>query len=223
VLHSEDALSLAWGSLVFCEKGGPSIGFQQPSDDDFLARVNEAFGSASGQPFAKENLHQATRWLHFRGLVVSEATSRSGAHQIVKYLTNETPHGFHLRMPDGQTIVPKGLLLLVAIAHIYAIRVVIFSTRRKPIEIVPATDGGCSTVALLRHQDSILSVGEWYLLEPAKNWIKQIATAQPTFTPPMTSPAAVQRPQGAAPKRKVPANYASIGDDTLRDLLRSVM
>ncbi|CAG8734216.1 3224_t:CDS:2, partial [Ambispora leptoticha] len=35
------------------------------------------------------------------------------------------------------------------------------------------------------------------------------------------SPAAAKRPQEAAPKQKVPANYALISDDTLRDLLRS--
>ena len=48
---------------------------------------------------------------------------------------------------------------------------------------------GCYTVAFLRHQDSILSVGEWYPLELAKNWVKQIATAHVTMTstPPMDS------------------------------------
>jgi len=191
-----------------------------------VARVNEAFDSASGKPLAKENLRRATRWLHFRGLVVSELIAGSEptlAQQIVRYLRNEVLHGFRLCMSDGNTVVLKGVLLLVAIAHLYAVRIVIFSTRRKPVEISPDTGRECHTVALLNHQDSILSTGGWYPLELAKNWVKRIATPHMTFTPPMASPAAVQRPQGAAPKRRAPANYASISDDTLRDLLRLVM
>ena len=188
--------------------------------------MKEAFNSASGKPFAKENLRRATRWLHFQGLVVSELITGSEptlAQQIVRYLRNEAPHGFRLRMPDGNTVVLKGLLLLVAISHLYAIRIVIFSTRRKPIEIVPPTNGGCYTAALLRHQDSILSVGEWYPLGLAGNWVERTPSVHMLPTPLMASPAAVKRPQGAAPKRKAGANYASISDDLLKNLLRIVM
>ena len=75
---------------------------------------------------------------------------------------------------------------------------------------------GCYTVAFLRHQDSILSVGEWYPLELAKNWVKQIATAHVTMTstPPMASPAAVKRPQyqGAAPNIKVAMKVRQKGE-----------
>jgi len=219
-------LILTRGTLDFREEGGPSLTFSQASDDEFVSRVNEAFDSASSIPFAKENFRHAKKWLHFRGLVVSELSAESEpilAQQVVRYLRNEAHHGFRLRMPDGNTVVLKGLILLIAIAHLYSIRIVVFSTRRKPVEIGRDTDRKCHTIALLRHQDSILSVGGWYPLELAKNWVKRTATVRVTFKPSMASPAAVQRPQGAAPKRKVSANYAAIGDDTLRDLLRSVM
>src|SRR5262249_11468242 len=155
-------------------EGGPSLTFSQASNDEFVSRVNKTFDSAVGKPFAKENLQRATRWLHFRGLVISELIAGSEPtllQQIVRYLRNEAPHGFRLCMPDGNTVVLKGILLLVAIAHLYAIRIVIFSTRRKPIEVVPPTNGECYTLAFLRHQDSILSVGGWYPLELAKNWV----------------------------------------------------
>ena len=211
--------------LDFHKEGGPSLTFSKASDDEFVVRVNEAFNSASGKPFAKENLEQAKRWLHFQGLVISEATTESEptlAQQIVQYLRNEAPHGFSLCMPDGTTLVLKGLLLLVAIAHLYAIRIVIFSTRRKPIEIVPPTNGGHYTVAFLRHQDSILSVGGWYPLELAKNWVKRASTTRTSHTI-MVSPPAIKRLEGAAPKRKRPANYKSISDDLLKDLLSNIM
>lgn len=230
MFHPEDASSLpAPSSLTpidFHEEGGSSLTFSQASDDGFVARVNEAFDSASGKPFAKENLRWATRWLHFRGLIMSEVITGSEstlAQQIVRYLRNKVPHGFRLCMSDGNTVALKGVLLLVAIAHLYVVRIVIFSTRRKPVEISPDTGIVHHTVALLSHHDSILSVGGWYPLEMAKNWVKRIATVHMTLTPPMASPAAVWRPQGAAPKWKAPANYTSVSDDTLRDLLRSVM
>ena len=143
--------------------------------------------------------------------------------QISRYLNSEVPHGFRLHMPNGNIVIPKGLLLLVAIIHLYAIRVVIFSTRKKPVEIGSGRDRTCHTVALLRHQDSILSEGAWYALELAKNWVKRTATIHMDMVTSMVSPPAIKRSQGAAPKRKVPADYASIGDDILRDLLRSVM
>ncbi|CAG8660720.1 9443_t:CDS:2, partial [Paraglomus occultum] len=229
--------------LDFREEGHPSLGTscvqfatatrpmelnfpQAPknSESELAARVSEAFGAAAGRPFAKENLERAKRWLHFRGLVISETTTGSEAtlaQQIVQHLRHEIPHGFRLYTLDGNPIIPKGLLLLVAIAHYYAIRIVIFSTRCKPIEITP--NEFSYTVALLRHQDSILSVGGWYPLELAKNWVERTPSVHMTPTPLMASPAAVKRPQGAAPKRKLPANYASISDDTLKDLLRIVM
>lgn len=127
-----------------------------------------------------------------------------------------SPHGFCLRMPDGNTVILKGILLLVAIAHLYAIRIVIFSTRRKPIEIVPPTNGWCYTVAFLRHQDSILSVGEWYPLELAKNWVKRAATICTSHTT-VASPA-IKRPEGAAPKRKMINRLV-----TTYDLLSDIM
>jgi len=145
------------------------------------------------------------------------------AQQIVRYLRNEVLHGFRLCMSDGNTVILKGVLLLIAIAHLYEIQIIIFSTRKKPVEIAPPTNGIRYTVALLRHQDSILSVGEWYPLGLAQNWIKQTATVRMTSTIPMASPAAVKRPPGAAPKKKVPANYASISNDTLKGLLQLVM
>ena len=132
-----------------------------------MSRVNKSFDSACGKLFSKENLKQARKWLHFRGLVVSEFIAGSKptlAQQIVKYLRNEAFHGIELLMPNGSTIIPKGILLLVAIANTYAIRMVIFSTRKKPLEIIPSTSNVCYTVAFLHHQDSILSIGEWYSL-----------------------------------------------------------
>ena len=191
-----------------------------------MLRINEAYDSASGKPFAKENLQKATNWLHFQGLVVSELVSGNKptlAQQIVQYLKNEADHGFRLCTSDGNIIIPKGILLLVAIAHLHPIRIVVFSTRKKPIEIVSSTRKECYTIALLSHQDSILSIGTWYPLELAQGWIKREPTIRMDTVTSIVSPPAIKRPQGAAHKRKVPADYASIGDDTLRNLLRLVM
>ena len=190
-----------------------------------MSRVKEAVDSASGKPFAKENLRRARRWLHFHGLVVCEITAESKptlAQQIVEFLRKKASP-FHMLLPDESTITLKELLLLVAIADLYAIKIVVFSTRRKPVEIAPYKSRRRPTVALLRHQDSILSEGAWYPLELAKNWVKQAPTVHMISIPSMTSPAAVKRPPGTAPKRKTSADYASLDDDTLRDLLRIVM
>ena len=191
-----------------------------------MSRVKEAVDSASGKPFAKENLRRARRWLYFHGLVVCEITAESKptlAQQIVEFLRKKASP-FHMLLPDKKsTITLKGLLLLVAIADLYAIKIVVFSTRRKPVEIAPYKSRRRPTVALLRHQDSILSEGAWYPLELAKNWVKQAPTVHMISIPSMTSPAAVKRPPGTAPKRKTSADYASLDDDTLRDLLRIVM
>src|SRR5207244_3874636 len=89
-------------------------------------------------------------------------------------IRNEAPHGFSLCMTCGNIIALKGILLLVAITYHYSIKLIIFSTHKKPIEITPNTT--CHMVALC-HQDSILSIGAWYLLGLAKNWIKRTASA----------------------------------------------
>ena len=164
-------------------------------------------------------------WLKFQGLAVCETTTASKPtlpQQIVKYLRNESPHGFHLHMPDGNNISLKGVLLLVAIAHLYEIRIVVFSTRRKPVEIIPSTSRVCNTIALLWHWDSILSIGAWYPLGPAQNWIKQTPKIYTNPIAAMDSPPAVKREQGAASKRKARANYNSISDDILKDSLKAV-
>src|SRR5438067_2417149 len=91
--------SQTWGALDFHEEGGPSLTFSQASDDELASRVKEAFDSASGKPFAEENFQRATKWLHFRGLVMSELIAGSEptlAQQIVRYLRNKAPHGFCL-------------------------------------------------------------------------------------------------------------------------------
>ncbi|CAG8530666.1 3050_t:CDS:2 [Paraglomus occultum] len=168
-LHLEDASNL-------------TVLNQTPS---VLIRVNEAFDSASGKPFAKENFRRATRWLHFRGLVVSELSAGNEptlAQQIVRYLKNEVPHGFRLCIPDGNTVVLKGILLL---PHSY------FNFIR----------------------------GRVYPHGLAKNWVKRAVTTHTT----MVSPPAIKRPEGAAPKRKPRANYKSINDDLLKDLLSNIM
>jgi hypothetical protein len=190
-----------------------------------VLRVNEAFDSASGKPFAKENLRKATNWLHFRGLVISEIVTGNNptlTHQIVRYLRNEADHGFRLCMSNGNIVVPKGLLLLVAISHLHPIRIVVFSTRKKPV-IVPSTRKECHTIALLSHQDSILSIGTWYPLELAQGWIKRTPTIHIDTSTLMISPPAIKRRQGTAPKRNAIVDYKSISDDTLKNLLRVVM
>ena len=65
-------------------------------------------------------------------------------------------------------------------------------------------------------------MGEWYPLELAKNWVKRAATTRTSQTT-MVSPPAIKRPEGAAPKRKPQANYKSISDDLLKDLLSDIM
>ena len=224
------------GVVDFHEEGGPSLDFSQEEQDSknaFTARVNEALDYASGRPFANENLRQATKWLHFRGLAICEATTESeptlSQQRIVQYLRNKAPHGFHLWMPNGKMVVPKGILLLVAIAHLYTIRIVVFSTRKKPVEIIPDAGKECyTTVTFLSHQDSILSVGEWYPLGLAQDWIKptatvNISTDHMSTDMLMVSPPAIKRPEGMAPKQKAPVDYKSISDDTLKNLLRVVM
>ncbi|CAG8458456.1 10153_t:CDS:2 [Ambispora leptoticha] len=126
-----------------------------------LRLLRRGFDSASGKPFAKENFDK----------------------QQNGYISRACPSRIRLYMPDGNTVVLKGIFLLIAITHLYTIRVVIFSTRRKPVE----TDREHHTVALSSHQNSILSVGEWYPLDLAKNWVKRIAAAHVTSTPPMVS------------------------------------
>jgi hypothetical protein len=194
------------------------------SEASFKARISEAFDTAAGKPFSKENLKKAKKWLHFRGLVVPEDTESepSLGQQIVQCLRGEVSHGLYLCAPDGSTVVPKGLLLLVAIARYYAIEITVFSTRSKPIVIAPEADRDHHTAALLRHQDSILSVGEWHPLCPAKNWVKQAPTIHAGHTAAMISPPAVKRPEGAAPKRSRRGDYKSIGDDKLKGSLFAV-
>jgi hypothetical protein len=178
---------------------------------------------AFGKPFAKENLQKSKNWLRFQGLVVASENKPTLAQQIVQYLRNKADHGFRLCLSNGNNVVPKGLLLLVSIACLYSIKIVVFSTRKKPVEIVTNTRKDCYTIALLRHQDSILSEGAWYTLESAKNWVKREATVQMDMVTSIVTPPAIQRPQGVAPKRKKPADYKSINDDTLKNLLYVVM
>ena len=190
--------------------------------------MNEALDFADDKPFANENLPKARKWLRFRGLVVCEITAGSMtlSQQIVQYLNNKVPHRFRLRVAGGNTVVPKGILLLVAIAHLYAIRIIVFSTRRKPVVIPPQdTEEQCRTIAILNHKDSILSIGEWYPLGLDQDWIRPTAAmpAMPASTDTaIISPPAIQRPKGEAPKRKAPVDYKSISDDTLKNLLRVV-
>jgi len=53
---NQTSLVLTQGVLDFREEGGPSLTFSQAFDNEFVARVNKAFDSASRKPFAKENL-----------------------------------------------------------------------------------------------------------------------------------------------------------------------
>ncbi|CAG8476917.1 7772_t:CDS:1, partial [Paraglomus occultum] len=71
----------------------------------------------------------------FPGPRLSAGNEPTLAQKIVRYLKNKVPRGFRLCIPDGNTVVLKGIILLVAIAYLYTIQVVIFSTRRKPIEL----------------------------------------------------------------------------------------
>lgn len=209
---------------TFHEEGGPSLTLSEDCDNEFMSRVDGAFNATFGKPIAKENLKKAKNWLHFHGLAVCETTTASKpnlAQHIVRYLRNEA-HGFQLRMPNGSSIFLKGVLLLVAIVHLYNIRIVVFSTRRKPLEIIANTSKVCCTIALLWHQDSILSIGAWYPLGPAQNWSKRPAKRYTQPIAAMGSPPAVKRQQGAASKKKARANYTSISDDILRDSLKAV-
>ena len=129
-------LKMTWEVLDFREEGSLVLNFSQAlknSKSELTSRINKAFGSASDKPFFKENLRRVTRWLHFWGLVVFEPIAGGEptlAQQIVQYLRNEALHEFRFRLFDGSIVVLKGLLLLVAIAHLYVIRIVVFSTRR---------------------------------------------------------------------------------------------
>ena len=74
--HSIKIYRSGQGVLYFYEENGPNLTFSESfNDDEFILRVNEAFDSTSGKPFAKENLKQVTKWLHFQGLVVSKLTA----------------------------------------------------------------------------------------------------------------------------------------------------
>ena len=211
--------------LTFHEEGGPSLTLSEACDNEFMSRVDGAFNAAFGKPIAKENLKKAKNWLRFHGLAVCETITASKptlAQQIVQYLRNTASHGFRFWMPNGSSISLKGVLLLVAIAQLYNIRIVVFSTRRKPLEIISNTSQVCYTIALLWHQDSILSIGAWYPLGPAQNWTKQIPTVHMSTSTPMVSLPATQRLE-TAPKRNARVNYKSISDDTLKNLLHIVM
>jgi hypothetical protein len=230
IMNLFDSLSEVNYPYFIKQENGQELNFPKVSqvqlleNNEFTSRVNEALSSASGKPFANENLQRAKNWLYFRGLSVSEIATETEptlAQQIVQYLRGEILHGFYLCTLDGNTVILKGLLLLVVIAHYYSIRITIFSTRSKPIQIVP--NGFNYTVALLRHQDSILSTGAWYPLGLAENWVKRAASARATPIAAMVSPPAIQRSQDAAPKRKAAANYKSISDDILRENLHTVM
>ena len=76
----------------------------------------------------------------------------------MQYLKNEADYEFCLYTFNGNIIIPKEILLLVAIAHLHLIRIVIFSTRKKLIEILSISKE-CYIIALLSHKDSILSIG----------------------------------------------------------------
>jgi hypothetical protein len=202
--------------------GGQALNYE----NELNLRVREAYDAAANKPFSQENLGRAKRWLRFRGLAVDETATKSDptvAQQIVRYLRGEVTHGFHLYMPGGHTVALKGLLLLVAIARCYDIEIIVFSTRRKPIQIIPATNKMRYTAALLRHQDSILSLGAWYPLGLAENWTKKPPTIRTSHVLPMTSPPATQRPPGQPPKRQPPVDYKSIGANTFTNALYAVM
>ena len=102
----------------FYEENGPNLTFPEEASDYYesVLRINEAYDSASGKPFAKENLQKATNWLHFQGLVVSELVSGNKptlAQQIVQYLKNEADHGFRLVHLTEILLSQKGYFYLL--------------------------------------------------------------------------------------------------------------
>ena len=224
--------------MAFREKDGQRLTCSQSDIDQdtvFKTRVKDAFNSAGGKPFAMENLNKARRWLLFHGLDICEATANSEptlSQQIVQCLrpaednkdNKNAHHAFHLKLPNGRLFTPKRLLLLITIARLYTIKIVVFSTRKKPLEIVPDAEKECKwTVAILSHQDSVLSVGQWYPLGLAVGWAKQPASVRKATDELMDSPPAIKRTEGTAPKRKNAVSYKSIGIDTLKNALRIVM
>jgi hypothetical protein len=141
-------------------------------------------------------------------------------------VSNRTRTELEPNSPNPNRTEPKfGTLLLITIARLYTIKIVVFSTRKKPLEIIPDAEKECKwTVAILSHQDSALSVGQWYPLGLAVGWVKQPARVREDTDKWRVSPPAIKRTEGMAPKRKKnTASYKSIDIDTLKNALRIVM
>lgn len=205
-------------------ENGTDLVFPREDTSELETRINEAFEFASNKPIANENLRKTKRWLYFQGLTISETIVENTptlTQQIVQYLKNEISHGFNLCSSNGTNIVLKGILLLIAIAYYYNIKIIIFSSRKKPLKIVPKKT--TYTIALLYHQDSILSIGMWYPLGLVKNWTKRTAKVPMDYITVVNSLPAILRPENSAKKRKKRADYKSIGDNTLKRILNIVM
>jgi len=138
------------------------------------------------------------------------------AQQIVQYLKNKALHRFRLCMPDGKTVILKGILLLVAIAHLC----LLFFPH---VENHPRHRQRTSYSCILESSGlNIISRGMVPTWTGRKlGQVNSCSICDLHSTNDLST--AVKRPQGTAPKQKTLANYASIGDDTLRDLLQSVM
>ncbi|KAI9494154.1 hypothetical protein BDB00DRAFT_335993 [Zychaea mexicana] len=122
-------------------------------------RLDAAYKQLNIHVPGAENLIKITKQLKHQGLQASEKSS------LNKILNGGNDHDInvYLRTQSNEGIKLKGLLLLVALAHLFNLRVHYFSTRKHARIINPS---GKKIVAVLHHVDSYLCTStQWFSLE----------------------------------------------------------
>ncbi|KAI8140981.1 hypothetical protein BJV82DRAFT_184464 [Fennellomyces sp. T-0311] len=106
------------------------------------AIIVRAFKSAANLPLdTAENAKIVLDRLRTLGLTVDERTD--GDNNVQSVLCNllnsfsEKHHSVTIKLEDGVTFVVKGLLAILPIASKWGAKVVVFSSRKNPLRIVP--------------------------------------------------------------------------------------
>ncbi|KAL9538654.1 hypothetical protein PS6_011495 [Mucor atramentarius] len=104
-----------------------------------------------------ESLHHCKRKLSLCKLHVSTST-------VSDILNRISPHDVSIVFNQVH-IKPRGYLLLYCLCQLLHIKVLVFSTRKHPIVITPASGNTEHVMALLVHNDSYMQTTTWYSLK----------------------------------------------------------
>lgn len=134
------------------------------ADSGLRQRLYNAYQKACNYNAAQENLKKTVRFLRRHGVAIDReaAEDQSG---LISTLNGKRKHDVTMQL-EGSAVPLRGIPLLVAIAYLYNVEIVYFSTRKRARIIRPPEYK--RTVGVLQHVDSFMNKEpEWFLLTSA--------------------------------------------------------